>query len=99
MKLKTFEDFQEEFETPDEHVEVADVDQDQEAGFYWVEFDGKMTIAEWINDDSAGENFWLAHGEQDPIDSEVRVIQAIEPPLDERPGPELWEPTEGDPIM
>ena len=40
MKLKTFEDFQEEFETPDEHVEVADVDQDQEAGFYWVEYRG-----------------------------------------------------------
>jgi len=94
MKLKTFEDFREdEFEAPEEHVEVAE----QEAGFYWVEFDGKMTIAEWIYDDSAGEDFWLAHGEQDPIDSEVRVIEPIEPPLDG--GVELYEPAEGDPIM
>jgi len=98
MKLKTFEDFQEEeFETAEDHVETTDIHQEQEAGFYWVEFDGKMTIAEWINDDSAGENFWLAHGEQDPINSDVRVIEPIEPPLEG--GIELYEPAEGDPIM
>lgn len=80
MRLKKFENFE-----PLEDEMVVDQESEQgetlEHGFYWVEFNGKMTVAEWVHDPD-GSDFWLPAGEQfNPSEEEINVLQYIEPPV------------------
>jgi len=53
---------------------------EREHGFYWVEINGKMTIAEWAYDPD-GNDFWIPAGEEFEPSEEPTVIEYIEPPL------------------
>lgn len=88
MRLKKFENFDQDMPMSDPYTHEEDLieepvegDNNREHGFYWVEFNGKMTIAEWVHDPD-GADFWLPAGEEfNPDEEEITVIQYIEPPL------------------